>query len=712
MNNKQEINMSPRDEMDLDQIDALLGEDFSEDDELLGLDEEDSIDDLLGVDDEDDFDDLLGADDEEDSLDELLGAIDGDYLSEKEQVFLKNKAFLDSNNPVQLDRFFMDFQETLYGAMCEYGGDDEEDEFGADDDEMHDLEIEIDSLSGSCFGSDEEAADYLDDFGTDEDDEDFGMDDDEFGIDLAQLVQAAQTVLNPLNKNTPQAMAAKSLISSLSRRDKRRLKRALRRKQRRSGMSFRDRRAFRRMLRQHPLFRSNFLFQNRGSRFGEDDAGFTSDEEFGIYVQPGSELANVAKKVASVYTQSPQSRREARRAARAERRAQRRASRMSRRAQRELWVASKRRYIRQLRDLNRCTRRFDSLAAKVSPAVAIKVIAGKNKFMARPFTTLVMAAEGNFKGLQAILSTGAFSARDRRLARVANRCDRKLQMLRRIWMKLQAKGKTSGLQPPRVAFRSILAKLTRTAKSASKSAGGLIKAAAVTSLAAPPFARPLVAQRRTAAELAKIRAANLQAQIARRKQLTLAKLEAARQAIAERKSEARSERQELAMVASNPYMDQADMLALDRARQDRMAQSAAKRNAIIEAKERAARLAAAAEARRQAQIEARRRRQMMLRKPKIVKPAPAPAPAPVAVKAPVAAVANPMQAQVVLKRRIEITEKQLAAAVTAHRNSLEKQNQYPRGSTPWNAQYQKTKAYAQKYAELRKKLAELKANLK
>jgi len=150
------------------------------------------------------------------------------------------------------------------------------------------------------------------------------------------------------------------------------------------------------------------------------------------------------------------------------------------------------------------------------------------------------------------------------------------------------------------------------------------------------------------------------------------------------------------------------MLALDRARQDRMAQSAAKRNAIVQAKERAARLAAAAEARRRALLEARRRKQMMLRKPKIAKPAPAPA----TVKAPVAAVANPMQAQVVLKRRIEITEKQLAAAVTAHRNSLEKQNQYPRGSTPWNAQYQKTKAYAQKSSELRKKLAELKANLK
>ena len=699
MNNKQEINMSPRDEMDLDQIDALLGEDFSEDDELLGLDEEDSIDDLLGVDDEDDFDDLLGADDEEDSLDELLGAIDGDYLSEKEQVFLKNKAFLDSNNPVQLDKFFMEFQETLYGAMCEYGGEDEEDEFGAEGEELEDLEFEIDSLSGSCFGSHEEAADYLDDFGTDEDDEDFGMDDDEFGLDLDQLVKAAQTALSPL-ANTPQGKAAKSLISNLSRREKRRLKRALRRKQRRSGMSFRDRRAYRRMLRQHPLFRSNFFFRNRGGRFGEDDAGFTSDEEFGLYVQPGSELANVAEKVVSVYTQSPQSRREARRAARAARRAARRSRRMSRRSQRKIWVASKRRYIRQLRQLNRCTKRFNKLAAKVSPAIAIKILAGKNKFMARPFTTLVMAAEGNFKGLQSVLSTGTFSARDRRLARVANRCDRKLQMLRRIWMKLQAKGKTSGLQPPRVAFRSILAQLTRTAKSASKSAGGLIKAAAVTSLAAPA-----VAQRRTAAELAKIRAANLQAKIARRKQLTLAKLEAARQAIAERKSEARSERQELAMVASNPYMDQADMLALDRARQDRMAQSAAKRNAIVQAKERAARLAAAAEARRQALLEARRRRQMMLRKPKIAAPAPAPA-----VKAP--AVANPMQAQVVLKRRIEITEKQLAAASTAHRNSLAKQNQYPRGSTPWNAQYQKTKAYAQKSSELRNKLAELKANLK
>ena len=77
MNNKQEITMSPHDELDLDQIDALLGEDFSEDDDLLGIDEDDDFDDLLGAD--EDFSE------DEDSLDELLGAIDDDYLSEKEQ---------------------------------------------------------------------------------------------------------------------------------------------------------------------------------------------------------------------------------------------------------------------------------------------------------------------------------------------------------------------------------------------------------------------------------------------------------------------------------------------------------------------------------------------------------------------------------------------------------------------------------------------------
>ena len=114
--------MSPYDELDLNEIDALLGEDVL-DDVHLGLDEDDL--------DEDEFDELLGAEDDdfdedEDSLDELLGAIDTDYLSQEEQVFLKNKAFLDSHaTSADLDNFFMKFQETLYGAMIDYVGDEE-----------------------------------------------------------------------------------------------------------------------------------------------------------------------------------------------------------------------------------------------------------------------------------------------------------------------------------------------------------------------------------------------------------------------------------------------------------------------------------------------------------------------------------------------------------------------------------------------------------
>ena len=595
--------MSPHDELDLDQIDALLGEDFSEDDDLLGEDFSED-DDLLGADD-DDFDDLLGGDDdEEDSLDELLGAIDEDYLSEKEQVFLQNKSFLDSHNPVQLDKFFMEFQETLYGAMCDYAGESEE-HFGADSDEIQDMEIEIDSLGGHCFGSDEEAEDFIAEFG-------------------------AVTPLTVVNTASQSIADATNPVAAVSRQAIRKAKRAQRRARR-------------------------------------------------------------------------MSRRQARRLMRARRR-----------RNRGVWLATKRRYIRQLRKLTRCTRRFNKLAAKVSPNIAIKILAGKNKFLARPFTTLALAAEGNTGGIQAILSAGAFKAKDRRLARVANRCDRKLQMLRRIYTKMAAKGRVSGIQRPRVAFRSILNQLTMKAKSASKKSGGLIKAAAV---AAAPTAVALPAvQRKTAAELAKIRAAEVQAKLAARKELTLAKLQAAREAIAEQKSEAKAERQELSMVASNPYMDQADMLALDRARQDRMAQSAQKRQALIQAKERQAKIQAMAEAKRQAMaakrkallIEAQRKRQMMLSKPKVAAPIVTKGPA--SLRKPVLSAKS--NANLILKRRIETTEKQLAAATAAHRNSLQKQMQFAKGSTPYNAQYQKTKAFAQKSSQLRAKLAELKAGLK
>ena len=99
---------------------------------------------------------------------------------------------------------------------------------------------------------------------------------------------------------------------------------------------------------------------------------------------------------------------------------------------------------------------------------------------------------------------------------------------------------------------------------------------------------------------------------------------------------------------------------------------------------------------------------MMLSKPKVAAPIVTKGPA--SLRKPVLSAKS--NSNLILKRRIETTEKQLAAATAAHRNSLQKQMQFAKGSTPYNAQYQKTKAFAQKSSQLRAKLAELKSGLK
>ena len=254
-------------------------------------------------------------------------------------------------------------------------------------------------------------------------------------------------------------------------------------------------------------------------------------------------------------------------------------------------------------------------------------------------------------------------------------------------------------------MRGIIRNLSSVAKKASRKSGGLIKASLV---AAPVSGLSIAAaRRRRAAELAKIRAANLEEQQKARKSITLAKLDAARKAIAEKKSEAKAERQELAMVASNPYMDAADMLALDRARQDRMVVNAADRQAKIQNMQRIARKKAQqakiVALRKQRALALKRRQAIQAKKAQIN----APQPTRILTKGP-ASIASKTSA---LKRRIEIVEKQLAAAVRAHRNSLSMQQKFPKGGTAYNAQYQKTKAFASKSSELRKKLTDLKSRL-
>ena len=69
------------------------------------------------------------------------------------------------------------------------------------------------------------------------------------------------------------------------------------------------------------------------------------------------------------------------------------------------------------------------------------------------------------------------------------------------------------------------------------------------------------------------------------------------------------------------------------------------------------------------------------------------------------------QKKAALQRRIDVVEKQLSAASAAHRNSVSQQQRLKKGTSAYNAQYQKTKAFASKSTQLRSKLSDLKSRL-
>ena len=129
----------------------------------------DEIDALLNGD--TDIDQLLGEDsiEEVDELDALLGSIDDDFLSDDEEVFLKNKEYLSNASTHELEQTFTKQQEEM----------------------MDNLEDILEEYSGGCmsgehFGLDQdhEDIDVMEDLlDVVEFDGEFGLDDeDEFGV--------------------------------------------------------------------------------------------------------------------------------------------------------------------------------------------------------------------------------------------------------------------------------------------------------------------------------------------------------------------------------------------------------------------------------------------------------------------------------------------------------------------------------------------------
>lgn len=505
--------MSPNDrELNLEEIDALLAGD-----------EEDSADEYFGEDveeDSDDFDALLAGDEdsEEDSLEEMLGAIDASYLSEKEQVFLQNKSFLESNNPTQLDAFFMDFQETLYGAMDDYFG---QDEFGAED-ELDDMELEVDLMDGHAFGSDEEAIEFVEEAAING--ECMGLEE-EFGA-----------LINPKRRA---ARVAKRRIAGRKAK--------------------------------------NWAKKNKKKiRKAAATTALAVTSPVGTAVAAG----------------------------------------MATKAVRDN-MKTRNNYLRQLKQLEKCVKRFDKKAKKVSPAVAIKIVAGKGAFMKRPFSVMAASSEQELKTVSAAIEGRKLNLKDRRLVKLAERCDERYNKLRSIWRALKAKGKTAGLVAPSAVFNDIMAQYTSVAKSESKKHGGAIAAAVVATAAVAKKPRKALvsaikkgafkpvkrtkrliglgkkavqsltpaevkaakeAKRESAKELAAARKASRRETLKAARVLRKKKLAAARSAISKKLKAASIRRKSLreekaanaSMVAKNPYMDEADLKALNRASEARM----------------------------------------------------------------------------------------------------------------------------------------------
>ena len=601
--------MDPR-ELDLNEIDALLGED-----DLVHNDiEEDSddFDDLLAGDDfdlEGDFG--LDDEDEEDSLEEILGAIDNQYLSEKEQVFLQNKAFLSSKNPTELDSFFMEYQETLYGALDEYHNDDEV--FGADGAEsLEDIELEVDLMNGSCFGSDEEEDVFLEEAILNG--ECMGFDEEEFGV-------------------LPYGVAAASGLFG------KKVQRGIQQVGRNIGRGF----------------------QQAGRNVSRFAKKHKKGIAAGLVALPAAAIAApVALPAAAIAAPA--------------------ALAVSARNN----AKTKRNYIRKINALKRCVKKFERIARKVDSGVAVKLVAGRRSFLRRPFSVMAASSTPDKKIVSAVLAGKPLALKNRRLANIAKKCDKKYAQLRRIYKGLRAKGRAVGVQAPASIFNGIMKNLSLKAKKASKANGGAIAAVTAASIVASKPSSSVViapkslkqkrkfklAARKKAKEMMAIRRANRIAAMKERKEMREKVIAAARQnrknRIMMRKKLAEEKKADAAMVASNPYMDAADMAALNRARAERMPKPIKPMRPVIKPVRR-------------------------LRKP---------APANLKKQAIVSAEENLKKLDASLKRHAAL-----------HRKSLATQNKFKKGSSPWNAQYSKTRAYAKIITNLNSKIKQQKASL-
>jgi len=297
-----------------------------------------------------------------------------------------------------------------------------------------------------------------------------------------------------------------------------------------------------------------------------------------------------------------QSRRSARKSTRQSRRSVRRAGRSSKRS--EAIVATRRRYIRLAKQLEKSCKGFKRIGGSVNPKQVIALSAAPHMLVKRPFTTMRKMATAPFTALSAhlagdsddqfggILSDDEFGSvlglsaaalalrrltpaqrrrraaerrrrqsrrsgraqtrRMKRMQRGSGRCDAKYQRLIKVWNRLRRRGKTSGLKSPQQIVGASSGWVKRISNKARRKV-------VLTPRESQAMQRARLRSRRQI-ELNRRRrqAATLASAKARKKRAEMQKIR-----IAKAKVSASSEYADLSAMTS--YVDEADRKALQRA---------------------------------------------------------------------------------------------------------------------------------------------------
>jgi hypothetical protein len=445
-------------------------------------------------------------------LDAILGSINDDgFLSEREEVFLANKNYLQNNTASTVDKKLMELQEKLM-------------------DEVEDILEEYSGgcMSGEHMGLDEEY-DLIDEveFGLDEElglDDEFGYepvgDEDIFGYNpFAAITGAAQDFFQPGRK--------------------RRQNRRSRRRTRRKGIID--------------------IYQD-------------------TFIDPMASTVRSTTRALTGQSRKRQDKRRARRQVRRSRRMVRRGRRQS-----EATIATRRKYMRLVKNLKSACLKFRKLQTTritnknfraVAPgAMAIKPFSIASATYVSSFPVVASTVSSSLSKRESRVLSRKLKRREAQILKAAKACDEKYDRLIAVWRKLSRTGNTVGLKSPREVVSQGFGWMKKAIKNAdrkvklSQREKGLVRR---NRLLEKRRMKALREERKQLALIQKQRRAAIalrrkkMAEFEKQRAIELKKREKLKKQLAiEGRKEAKSEYDDL--LAQTSYIDEADLKALERA---------------------------------------------------------------------------------------------------------------------------------------------------